>query len=102
MAMTNIVRRILRYFGIYSHEEVREHVLDIIKECGDIPGQDLRKRLGDLGYKMSSPAFYQFMSRVESETTIRGRDVCERMDGYSIRRRWYRGWVKPVTLEEKE
>jgi len=60
----------------------------------EIRGRELRELLEKNGAKMSSPAFYQMMARLEENGFIGGRYVTKRLEGNTIKERWYKAHVK--------
>jgi len=55
----------------------------------DRRGRDLRDDLRREGVKMSGPAFYELMARIEERKLVAGRYVVKVVDGHTIKERWY-------------
>jgi DNA-binding PadR family transcriptional regulator len=55
----------------------------------DKNGRTLRADVAAAGKKMSGPAFYELMARIEDAGLVRGRYVSKVVDGCAIRERWY-------------
>jgi len=57
---------------------------------GELSGRDLRAALATHGWKKSSPAFYQMMSRIEDAGLAKGKYAQKVVGGQMIRERKYR------------
>lgn len=57
---------------------------------GERSGRELRRLLAEEGVKLSAPAFYQVMSRMEDEGLVTGWYAERVVEGVVIRERWYR------------
>lgn len=60
-------------------------------------GKEIRAKLADEGVKMSLPAFYQLMARMEKKKWVKGWYVQKEIDGYKVKERRY----KPLGLGAK-
>jgi DNA-binding PadR family transcriptional regulator len=58
-------------------------------QAGEQSGKAVRRRLGELGLRRSSPAFYQLMSRLEDAGLVEGRYDQKVIDGQIIKERFY-------------
>jgi DNA-binding PadR family transcriptional regulator len=58
-------------------------------QAGEQSGKAVRRRLGELGLRRSSPAFYQLMSRLEDAGLVAGRYEQQVIDGQIIKERVY-------------
>jgi DNA-binding PadR family transcriptional regulator len=56
---------------------------------GELPGRSLREKLAEEGRRMSGPAFYQFMARLEEAAFADGRYVPKVIDGHTVKERVY-------------
>src|SRR5262249_24412653 len=56
---------------------------------GDQAGRKLREILEQNGKKLSGPAFYQLMARLEDSRFVKGRYETKVIDGQTIKERWY-------------
>ncbi len=56
----------------------------------DRPGRYIRERLADDRVRMSTPAFYQAMSRLEDARLLKGWYEQKVVDGQGVRQRWYK------------
>jgi hypothetical protein len=54
-----------------------------------LAGRELRSILGRNGLRMTAPAFYQRMARLEEEGAVAGRYEPKVVDGVEIKERWY-------------
>lgn len=57
--------------------------------AGGVSGRKLREELADLGFKMSRPAFYQLMARLENTGLVEGKFKPKTVGGYRIREKHY-------------
>src|SRR5580692_7364918 len=64
-------------------------VLAIATE-GEQWGREFREKLGDRGCRMSGPAFYQLMSRMEVCGLVKGKYQTKVVKGQTIKQRRYR------------
>ncbi|MFH2002322.1 MAG: hypothetical protein ABIK28_21805 [Planctomycetota bacterium] len=70
-------------------------ILDLMGS--EMAGKGLREKLRKEGEKMSLPAFYQLMSRMEDAKWVKGWYVQKEIDGQIVRERRY----KPLGLGER-
>lgn len=63
-------------------------ILDLMGS--EITGKELRKKLTSHKLKMSLPAFYQLMSRMEDAKWVKGWYVQKEIDGQVVRERRYK------------
>jgi DNA-binding PadR family transcriptional regulator len=57
---------------------------------GDRPGRELRGLLDQQGHRMSGPAFYQLMARMEDAKLVKGRYEQKVVEGQIIKERVYK------------
>jgi Transcriptional regulator PadR-like family len=63
-------------------------VLSLLME-EELPGRRLREKLGDHGQRSSTPAFYQFMARLEEAGHVQGRYEQKLIGGQAVKERIY-------------
>jgi DNA-binding PadR family transcriptional regulator len=56
----------------------------------ELSGRVLREKLAEKGRRSSSPAFYQFMARLEEAGHVQGHYVQKIVGGHAIKERFYK------------